>query len=167
MTKKAINIRSLRFSIHKYFTMYFSFFFYPRHLPTPTPTTHTQDPRPPPTTHDRRHLATLHISWLYTKLSVARSRRPSQLVCQGFLVWRPLKILPAGEQTDHYLKGREKGLSKWGKAFFKFYWPSSLCSAFHFFLFSSHLIPSLWLFLRSEVVLFPNFTNCWRGEIFC
>ena len=33
--------------------------FYPRHLPTLTPTTHTHDPRPQPTTHDPRHLATL------------------------------------------------------------------------------------------------------------
>ena len=108
----------------------------------------------------------LHISWLYTKLSVARSRRPSQLVCLGFLAWRPLKILPAGEQTDHYLhvKRRGEGLSKWRKAFFKFNWPSWLWITFHFFLFSSRLIPSLWLFLRSEVVLLPNFTNGWREK---
>ena len=121
MTKKAIK----EFEIHKYFTMFFFFFlqilyftlpfflhfFYPRHLPTPTPTTHTHDPRPPPTAHDPRHLAThepghlatLHISWLYTKLRVARSRRPSQLVHLGFLVWWPLKILAAGEQIDHFL----------------------------------------------------------------
>lgn len=106
----------------------------------------------------------LHISWLYTKLSVARSRRPSQFVCLAFLVWRPSKILPASEQTDHYLERRGEGLSRWGKAFFKFNWPSSLWSTFHFSLVSSRLIPSFRLFLRAEVVLLPNFTRCWRGK---
>ena len=85
----------------------------------------------------------LHISWLCTKLSVSRSRRPSQLVCPCFLVWRLLKTLPAGEQTDHYLERRGESLSKRRKAFFKFYWPSS---SWRFFLFSSRLIPSLWQF---------------------
>ena len=33
-----------------YFIIFFLYFFYPRHLTTPTPTTHTHDPRP--TTHD-------------------------------------------------------------------------------------------------------------------
>ena len=94
---------------------------------------------------------------------MARSRRPGQLFCLGFLVWRSLKILPAGEQTDNYLERGGEGLSKWKEAFFKFYWLSSLWNTFHFFLFSSRLIPSLWLFLRSEVVLLPNVTNCWRG----
>ena len=44
-----------------YFITFFLYFFYPRHLPTPTPTpkTLTHDPRPLPTTHDPRHLATL------------------------------------------------------------------------------------------------------------
>ena len=58
-----------RFSFHEFynfllfnFLIFISFcktFFYPRHLPTPTSTTHTHDPRPLPTTHDPRHLATL------------------------------------------------------------------------------------------------------------
>ena len=63
-----------RFSFHEFYNfLLFIFliliffgrlFFYPRHLPTPTPTTHdprptTHDPRPLPTTHDPRHLATL------------------------------------------------------------------------------------------------------------
>ena len=41
-----------------------TFFFYPRHLPTPTPTTHTHHPRPLPTTHGPRHLATLLLACL-------------------------------------------------------------------------------------------------------
>ena len=52
------------FSIYYYY-YYLSFFpilFYPRHLPTPTPTTYTHDPRPLPTTHDPRHLATLFVT---------------------------------------------------------------------------------------------------------
>ena len=43
------------------FLSFFPYFFYPRHLPTPTLTTHTHDPRPLPTTHDPRHLATLDV----------------------------------------------------------------------------------------------------------
>ena len=43
------------------FFSFFPYFFYPRHLPTPTLTTYTHDPRPLPTTHDPRHLATLII----------------------------------------------------------------------------------------------------------
>ena len=39
-----------------YVTTFFLYFFYPRHLPTPT----THDPRP--TTHDPRHLATLNYN---------------------------------------------------------------------------------------------------------
>ena len=55
-----------RFSFHKFYNfllfnflilIFFGIFFYPRHLPTPTTTTH--DPRPLPTTHDPRHLVTL------------------------------------------------------------------------------------------------------------
>ena len=44
-----------------YLIFYFvwKIFFYPRHLPTLTPTTHTHDPRPLPTTHDPRRLVTL------------------------------------------------------------------------------------------------------------
>ena len=66
----------LRFSFHKYFTTCFylflffnyftlSFFFYTFFThdiyphPHPWPATHTHDPRPLPTTHDPRHLATL------------------------------------------------------------------------------------------------------------
>ena len=54
-----------RFSFHEFYNFLpFNFFFwktlfYPRHLPTLTPTTHTHDPRPQTTTHDPRHLATL------------------------------------------------------------------------------------------------------------
>ena len=46
-----------RFSFHEFYNFLpFNFFFwktlfYPRHLPTLTPTTHTHDPRPQPTTH--------------------------------------------------------------------------------------------------------------------
>ena len=52
------------FSIYfffNYFTLslFFLYFFHPRHLPTPTPKTLTHDPRPLPTTYDPRHLATL------------------------------------------------------------------------------------------------------------
>ena len=36
-------------------------FFYPGHLSTPTTHTHTREPRPLPTTHDPRHLATLKV----------------------------------------------------------------------------------------------------------
>ena len=42
-----------------YFITFFLYFFYPRHLPTPTTHTHDPHPRPTPTTHDPRHLATL------------------------------------------------------------------------------------------------------------
>ena len=59
-----------RFSFHEFYNFlpfdflilffFWKTFFYPRHLPTPTPTNHTHDPRPLPTTHDPRHLATLH-----------------------------------------------------------------------------------------------------------
>ena len=70
--------RSWRYSFHKYFTtffywflffnyftlsLFFLYFFYPRHLPTPTPKTLTHDPRPLPTTYDPRHLATLVRIW--------------------------------------------------------------------------------------------------------
>ena len=57
-----INILQI-FSIYYYYFCYHFFlcFFYPRHLPTPTPTTHTHDPRPLPTTHDPRRLATLNL----------------------------------------------------------------------------------------------------------
>ena len=69
------------FSIYFFFSItllitFFRYFFYPRHLPTPTPTSHTHDPRPlptthdprptthdpRPTTHDPRHLATLDLA---------------------------------------------------------------------------------------------------------
>ena len=61
-----------RFSFHEFYNfLLFKFliliffgrlFFYPRQLPTPTPTTHTHNPRPLPTTHDPRHLATLGLT---------------------------------------------------------------------------------------------------------
>ena len=54
-------IKELEISFHKHFTIFsiyyyyyfiiiFHTFFYPRHLPTPTPTTHTHDLYPLPTT---------------------------------------------------------------------------------------------------------------------
>ena len=149
----------MRFSFHKYFTMFFLFFFKYFNLsfflhffdPHPHPRPSTHDPRPTTFSYTPHKLAIYETEcgeiW------------ETKSACLSGLF-----SLEAGEQTDHYLERREEGLSIWRKAFFKFYWPSSLWSAFHFFLFSSHLIRSLWLFLRSEVVLFPNFTNCWRGE---
>ena len=49
-----LQLFSIYFFFFNYFTLSLIFytFFYPRHLPTPTPTTHIHDPRPLPTTHD-------------------------------------------------------------------------------------------------------------------
>ena len=63
------------FSIYFFFPItllyhFFLYFFYPRHLPTPTPT--TQDPRPLPTTHDPRHLATLFKRRTFTRRAIYR-----------------------------------------------------------------------------------------------
>ena len=75
--------KSLKFSFHKYFTTCFylflffnyftlSFFFYTFFThdiyphPHPWPATHTHDPRPLPTTHDPRHLATLLAEGLWS-----------------------------------------------------------------------------------------------------
>ena len=61
--------RSWRFSLHKYFTTFFYLFLFFNYftlslfsilfLPTTFSHTHTHHPRPLPTTHDPRHLATL------------------------------------------------------------------------------------------------------------
>ena len=89
MTKKAI--KELEFSFHKYFTTCFylflffnyftlSFFFYTFFThdiyphPHPWPATHTHDPRPLPTTHDPRNLATLPFRW--AKWTVSRLNSP-------------------------------------------------------------------------------------------
>ena len=57
------------FSIYFFFSItllyhFFLYFFYPRHLPTPT--THDLYPRPLPTTHDPGHLATLLFTFLFS-----------------------------------------------------------------------------------------------------
>ena len=43
--------------------------------------------------------------------------------------------------THHYLEREGEGLSKWRKASFKFYWPSSLWSSFFVILFPSYPVP--------------------------
>ena len=64
-----------RFSFHEFcnfllfnfliFIFFGRLFFYPRQLPTPTPTTHTHYPRPLPTTHDPRP-----TTFSYTRLNL-------------------------------------------------------------------------------------------------
>ena len=67
------------FSIYFFFPItllyhfFFLYFFCPRHLPTPTPTTH--DLYPLPTIHDPRHLATLAIYKISYRLRNAACHR--------------------------------------------------------------------------------------------
>ena len=66
-----INILQL-FSIYFFFELlyFITFFFYSFFLPTKFTHTHTHYPRPLPTTHDPRHLATLvSMGWWHLRLS--------------------------------------------------------------------------------------------------
>ena len=79
-----LQLFAVKFFIYLFF--FWKTFFYPRQLPTPTPTTHTHDPRPLPTTHDPRHLATLVHNWLSRNIPKWRFLFVSKIKVIGLLL---------------------------------------------------------------------------------
>ena len=88
-------------SFFNYFTLSFFFYTFFAHdiypHPHPQPATHTNDPRPLPTTHDQRHLATLLLECRIRKVKlhssalwILRSQKFISYVAQSFesIFWK-------------------------------------------------------------------------------